>query len=190
MVTKEIIKFELAALLLLLVAGSLVGSPVTAGRSAVLNSADRREFGVEVVPVANLPVGIGEVVLTKTRNGCVLSFSFSNNSADRIMGMDYLLLVIDSNNVGRRVVNGTEVFKLKGYANKSLISQTPIRLEVADGYRLFLVPQRVFSRDYVWEVLRVKKVLEAYASGDYSMTPEVVRSLNLVDAPLRPGIIY
>ena len=181
---------KLAALLLLLVAGSLVGSSVKAGRSAVLNSADPREFAVEVVPVAELPVRVGEVVLTKTRNGYVLRCSLSNNSADRIMGMDYLLLVIDSNNVGRRVVNGTEVFKLKGYATRTLISQTPLRLEVGDGYRLFLVPQRVFNRDYVWEVLRVKKVLEAHASGDYSITPEVVRSLNLLDAPLRPGIIY
>lgn len=181
---------KLAALLLMVVAVSVVASSVTGSHSTVLNSADSGDIAVEAVQVAELPVSVREVVLAKTRNGYVLKCSLANNSADQIIGLDYLLLVIDSNNAARKVVNATEDFRLKGYATKTLISQTPLQLEVSDGYRLFLMPHRVFSRDYVWEVLKVKKALEAHASGDYSVTPEVVRFLNLVDAPPRSRIIY
>ncbi len=181
---------KLAALLLLLVAVSVMASSAAVRPSSALNSAGSVKFAVEVVQVAELPVSVREVILTKTRNGYVLKCTLSNNSADQIIGLDYLLLVIDSNDAARKVVNATEGFRLKGYATKALISQTPLRLEVSDGYRLFLMPHRVFSRDYVWEVLKANKALEAHASGDYSVTPEVVRVLNLYDAPPQSRIIY
>lgn len=60
---------KLAALLLTLVAVSVVPSSVTANHSAVLNSADSRDIAVEAVQVAELPVSVREVVLEKTRNG-------------------------------------------------------------------------------------------------------------------------
>ena len=142
---------KLAALLLTLVAVSIVASSVTANHSTALNSADSRDIAVEAVQVAELPVSVREVVFAKTRNGYVLKCSLSDNSADEIIGLDYLLLVIDSNNAARKVVNATEDFRLKGYATKTLISKTPLQLEVSDGDRLFLMPHRVFSRDSVWE---------------------------------------
>lgn len=88
------------------------------------------------------------------------------------------------------MLNGTEDFKLKGYAVQRLVSETHLQLEVGDGYRLFLMPNRVSGREYVWEVLKANKALETYAAGDYSLRPEVVRVLNLYDAPPRSRIIY
>lgn len=181
---------KFAALLLLLVAISSVATSATVRQSLAANSAVPGKFAVEVVQVAELPVSVREVVLAKTRKGYVLRCLLSNNSADQIVRLDYLLLVIDSNNVERHLVNGTEDFRLKGYATKPLISQTPLRLEVGEGYRLFLMPNRVFGGESVWEVLKANKVLEAHASGDYSVTPEVVRILNLYDAPPQSRIIY
>ena len=181
---------KLAALLLLVVAVSLAADSAIANERPTPNSADAGAIAVEAVQVTELPVSVHEVVLAKTRRGYVLRCSVSNNSSDQIIGLDYVLLVIDSNDATRKVFNAMEGFKLKGYATKTFNFQSPLRFEVSDGDRLFLMPHRVFSREYVWEVLKVKKALEAYASGDYSVTPEVVRVLNLYDAPPQTRIIY
>ena len=181
---------KLTILLLVLVAVSDVASSVQVSHSSAPNAADSVKFAVEAVQVAELPVSVRDVVLTKTPKGYALKCLLSNNSADRIDRLDYLLLVIDSNNVSRHILNGSEDFRLKGYAVKTLISETHLRLKVDDGYRLFLMPNRVFGREFVWEVLKANKAIEAYAAADYSVRPEVVRVLNLYDAPPPSRIIY
>jgi hypothetical protein len=181
---------KLPLLLLLLVGISDVVSSVQLSHSPAPNLRDSVKFAVEAVQVAELPISVRDVVLTKTRRGFELKCLLSNNSAERIVRLDYLLLVIDSNNVTRHMLNGTEDFKLKGYAVQRLVSETHLQLEVGDGYRLFLMPNRVSGREYVWEVLKANKALETYAAGDYSLRPEVVRVLNLYDAPPRSRIIY
>jgi len=181
---------KLAPILLLSLGVSVVASSATVSHSRVPNSPGSAKFAVEAVQVADLPVSVREVILTKMRDGYLLKCLLANNSADQIVRLDYLLLVIDSNNAERHIVNGTEDFKLKGYATKTLISQTPLRFEVGDGYRLFLMPNRVFTRESVWEVLKANKVLDAHVSGDYSVTPEVVHTLNLYDTPPQSRIIY
>jgi len=174
--------------LLMLVAVSIAASAMPTQRAAA-NSAGSIKFAVEVVQVTELPVSIREVVLEKTRKGYVLKCLLSNNSADQIVSLDYLLLVINLKNE-RYLLDGTEAVKLKGYATKPLASERHFLLELSDGYRLFLIPNRVFDRESVWEVKKANKALEAHASGDYSVTPEVVRGPKLYDAPPRSRIIY
>jgi len=180
---------KISAALLMLIAVSITGSAMVPQRAAA-KSAGSIKFAVEAVQVPDLPVSVREVVLEKTQKGYVLKCLLSNNSADQVVRLDYVLLVIDSNNVARHLLNGTEDFKLKGYAAKTLISKTHLQLEVGDGYRLFLMPNRVFGNESVWEVLKASKALEAHASGDYSVTPEVVRGSNLYDALPLSRIIY
>ena len=45
--------------------------------------------------------------------------------------------------------------------------------------------EQVISRESIWEVVKAKDALEAYARGDYSVMPTVLRVANQVDAP--PG---
>jgi hypothetical protein len=88
------------------------------------------------------------------------------------------------NNTTRAIVNGAEDVKLDRNASMSLISRKLLHIEVGDGYRLILMPQRVFSTVTFWEVLNARKILEKYASGDYSLKPEVTRATNFVDTPI------
>ena len=180
---------QLTVLFLLALTTSVGASWTKASQSTLLNS-DPPRFAVEVVHVPELPVSVREVVLEKTRKGYVLKWLVSNNSVDQIVRLDYLLLVIDSNNESRYLLNGTEDFKLKSYVTKPLTSERHFMLKVGDGSRLFLMANRVFSRDSVWEALKANKALEAHASGDYSVRPEVVRGLNLYDALPRSRTIY
>lgn len=179
---------KLAALLLLSLAFSVASSAQVSHR-LVPNFVDAPKFAVEVVQVMDMPVSVREAVLEKTPKGFVLKCLLSNNSADEILRLDYVLLTNNLNNV-QFLSDGTQGFKLKGYATKQLTSERHFRIEVSDGYRLFLILNRVFSRESVWEVLKAKKALEAHASGDYSVMPEVVRGPNLYDAPPRSKIIY
>lgn len=155
-----------------------------AGRATSFVLENPRIAPVEVVQVVELPINLQDAVLSETKKGYVLKCLLSNNSDSRILGVDYLLLLIDSNNTTRAIIDGTEDLKLERNASKSLISRKPLHIEVGDGYRLILIPQRVFGTDSFWEVLNARKVLEKYASGDYSLKPEVARVTNLVDTPI------
>jgi hypothetical protein len=46
--------------------------------------------------------------------------------------------------------------------------------------------EQVISRESIWEVVKAKEAFDAYARGDYSVTPVVLRVANQVDAPLLP----
>jgi hypothetical protein len=51
--------------------------------------------------------------------------------------------------------------------------------------------EQVISPEWIWEVVKAKDALEAYARGDFSVMPAVMRMLNQVDAPDRPvPVIY
>jgi hypothetical protein len=139
---------------------------------------------IEVVQVVELPVNLQDAVLVKTKKGHELKCVLSNNSDSEILGLDYLLLLVDFNNTIRAIVDGAEDVKLDRNASKSLVSRKLLHIEVGDGYRLILIPQRVFSTASFWEVLNARKVLERYALGDYSIKPEVTRATNFVDTPI------
>lgn len=139
---------------------------------------------VDIVPVLDLPVNLQDAVLVRTKKGYELKWVLSNNSDSRILGLDYLLLLVDFNNTTRAIVSGAEDLKIDRNASKSLVSRKLLHIEVGDGYRLILIPQRVFSTESFWEVQNARKVLEKYASGDYSLKPEVTRATNFVDTPI------
>lgn len=163
---------------------------IAARQSKSPNAQEPRVAPIEVVQVLEFPVNLREAVLVNTDKGYLLRCSLSNNSESKTLGLDYLLLLIDANNAAQAIVNVTEEFKLDGYATKRLTSRTPLKLKVSDGYRLILMPQRAYSSDSIWEVLKARKALEAYTSGDYSVTPTVVRVTNHVDTPPPSRVIY
>ncbi len=52
-----------------------------------------------------------------------------------------------------------------------------------------LMLEQVVSRESIWEVVKAKEAFEAYARGDYSVMPVVLRVANQVDAPLFRRVI-
>ena len=176
--------FRKAVAAVFLIAVVLIPVFNAAGQGKLPKSENLRVASVEVVPVLEQPVNLSDVVLANTDDGYVLKCSISNNLDIPIIGLDYMILVIDANNFKRAILSSSEAFKLKGYATKNLVSKTPLVVEVSQGYRLILIPHRVFGRDSIWEVQKAVNALEAFASGDYSVTPRAMRLTNLVDAPI------
>ena len=144
------------------------------------------DVSVEVFQVLDLPVNIHEASLTKTERGYLLKLSLANSSELKIIGLRYSLAVIDSRNQLQPLVNRTEGFSIPGYDIKTLTFKSPIKFKQKDGERLVMMIEQVISRESIWEVVKAKDALEAYARGDYSVTPAVLRVANQVDT--RPGV--
>lgn len=144
---------------------------------------------VEVVQVLDHAVNITDGVLTKTDKGYVFKCSVSNNLIVPVTGLDYMLLVIDANDSRVAVLSASERLQLKDRETKDLVSKTPFGLNITRGFRLILIPNRVFAADSIWEVPKPVAVLEAVYSGDYSVIPRATRSTNLVDTPIGGSII-
>jgi hypothetical protein len=141
------------------------------------------DLTVDVLQVLDLPLNIHEAALTKTERGYLLRMSLGNSSDLKIIGLRYSLVSTDARNQVQIRVNRTEGFAVPAYGTKTLTFKTPIRLKQRDGEQFVLMIEQVVSRESIWEVVKAKEALEAYARGDYSVVPTVLRVPNQVDSP-------
>jgi len=141
------------------------------------------DLTVDVLQVLDLPLNIHEAALTKTERGYLLRMSLGNSSDLKIIGLRYSLVSTDARNQVQIRVNRTEGFAVPAYGTKTVTFKTPIRLKQRDGEQFVLMIEQVVSRESIWEVVKAKEALEAYARGDYSVVPTVLRVPNQVDSP-------
>ena len=145
--------------------------------------AQSEDLSVEVFQVLDLPLGVHEASLTKSDKGYFLKLSLSNISELKLVGLRYSLVTIDAKNQIQLIANRVEGFSIPGYAAKTVTFKTPLKFKLNEGDRLALMVEQVVSRESIWEVVKAKDAFEAYARGDYSVTPSVLRVANQVDAP-------
>ena len=149
-----------------------------------------QDLTIEVFQVLDLPLNVHEALLVKSDKGSgyFLQLSLANSSELKMIGLRYSIASIDSENKVRFRINRTEGFSISPYKTKSLTFKTPIRFK-SNGERLVLMIEQVISRESIWEVVKAKDALDAYARGDYSVIPVVLRVANQVDAPIRNHIL-
>jgi hypothetical protein len=183
---KLAIRLGLTLVLIALGVAAAVAQPAgTAAKSPEVTVA------VEVFPVLELPVAIDSAVLVKTKGGYLLRCSLSNSSEFRQLGMRYSLAVLDgSEDVKRRVITLSEGFSLPPFQSDEVTFTTPLRLKLKGSERLVLMLQQLISTDYVWDVLNPKESFTGYLTGDYSITPQVLRVRNQVDTRPMLQILY
>ena len=140
---------------------------------------------VEVFQVLDLPLSVHEASLVKVDKGFFVKLSLGNNTELRMIGLRYSLVTINQKNELHFVANRVEGFSLPAYATKTLTFKTPLKVKTKDDERLALMVEQVVSRESIWEVVKAKDAFEAYARGDYSVVPVVLRVANQVDSP--PG---
>ncbi|HEV8426378.1 MAG TPA: hypothetical protein VGQ41_00590 [Pyrinomonadaceae bacterium] len=148
------------------------------------------DLSVEVFQVLDLPLSVHEASLVKSGRGYLVKLALGNSSEVKLVGLRYSLVTIDSKSQTQPLVNRTEGFAVQPYASKTLTFKTPLRFKQKDGERLVLMVEQVISREWIWEVVKAKEALDAYARGDYSVMPAVLRVANQVDAPMTPRVIY
>ena len=175
-----------ALLVLLIVSFFACSALVSPANGQAQGPVQPRDVAVEVFQVLELPVNVHDAFLLKAEKGYLLKVSLSNSTELRMVGLRYSLVTIDSMNVPNPVVNRTEGFSLPPYAAKNLTFKAPIRFKPKDGDRLVLMLEQAISPESIWEVVKAKEALAAYANGDYSVIPVVLRVANQVDAPPAP----
>ena len=175
----------LLALILMISVGSVENRSNTSYRTYIQSAGS-----IEVLQVLDLPLTVHEASLVKSERGYVVKLEVGNSSEEKLVGLRYSLAKIDSRNQMQLLVNRNEGFAVPPYASKTLTFKTPIRVKPKGGERLVLMVEQVMSPEWIWDVLKAKEALEAYARGDFSVMPAVMRMLNQVDAPHSPGVIY
>jgi hypothetical protein len=168
--------------------GKLFASLRLCGKS--LDTAQAAQLPVEVFQVLDLPLSVHEASLVKSDRGYFVKLALGNSAEVKIVGLRYSLVSIDAKNRAQPLVNRTEGFAVSPYATKTLTFRTPLRFKPKDDERVVLMVEQVISREWIWEVVKAKDALDAYARGDYSVMPAVLRVANQVDAPLTPRVIY
>lgn len=143
------------------------------------------DLPIEVFQVLELPLSLNEASLLRSEKGgyYFIKLSLANSSELKMIGLRYSLVRIDSKNQPQPLVNRTEGFSIPAYTTRSFTFKTPIKFKPKYEERLVLMLEQVISRESIWEVVKAKEALEAYASGDYSVMPVVLRVANQVDAP-------
>lgn len=140
---------------------------------------------IEVFHVFDLPVTVHEALLLNSEQGYFLKLSVANSSDLKMIGLRYSLVTIDSENRVQFRSSRTEGFSIAPYTKKTLTFKTPIKFKPTGGERLAVMVEQVFSREWIWDVVKARDAFEAYARGDYSVMPTVLRVANHVDAPPR-----
>ena len=146
------------------------------------NMVQSEDLSVEVFQVLDLPLSVHEAALTKTDKGFLLKLDLGNNTELKMIGLRYSLVTINSKNELQFIANRVEGFSIPAYATKTITFKTPLKFKSKDGDRLAVMVEQVVSRESIWEVVKAKEAFEAYARGDYSVVPVVLRVANQVDS--------
>ena len=165
----------------------LVGNTAYAQKSQVTN--ERRNLSVEVFQVPDLPLNVHEAVLLPKGFNYVLRCRVANDASSEIVGFRFTLTWIDAMGGLHLGINRTEALKLDAYETQTLTFASPIKYSGRQGDRFVLMVEQVLSAEDIWEVIKAKDALEAYAKGDYSSQPKVMRVTNQVDAPSPSRVI-
>jgi len=178
----------LRSALLVLVASVATGAQNRSNTS--YRTYSENAVSIEVFQVLDLPLTVHEASLVKSERAYVVKLAVGNSSEEKLVGLRYSLVTIDSKNQMQLLVNRNEGCAVPAYASKTLTFKTPIRFKLKGGERLVLMIEQVMSPEWIWDVVKAKDALEAYTRGDYSVMPTVMKMLNQVDAPDSPRVIY
>ena len=178
----------LRSALLVLVASVATGAQNRSNTS--YRTYSENAVSIEVFQVLDLPLTVHEASLVKSERAYVVKLAVGNSSEEKLVGLRYSLVTIDSKNQMQLLVNRNEGCAVPAYESRTLIFKTPIRFKPKGGERLVLMVDQVMSPIWIWDVVKAKEALEAYTRGDYSVMPTVMKMLNQVDAPDAPRVIY
>ena len=149
-----------------------------------------KETPVETFQILELPLNITDVTLEQAEKGFVLKSSLANSSAQRILGLRYLLLVLDAGKGTPTLVPLEQGCNLDAYATRNVKFRITSSIKLKRDSHVTLIIEQVTGEDSIWEVVRAKQALLQFASGDYSITPKVLQVSNQVDAPPQRQVIY
>jgi hypothetical protein len=144
---------------------------------------------VKFYDVLDLPARLDEPKLIKMEGRHALTCALANRSGESLVGVRLTLMFVESANNGRITrVSWNEATTVPAYSIKNFEFIPPIKDENKDA-DLFLGIDEVIGRDTVWQTVDADKLLRAYARGQQSQIPKVLKLQNKYDKEA-PRILY
>ena len=136
--------------------------------------------------VLDFPARIDEPKLSKRDKDFVLDCAVANRSGEQLVGIRFILLVIDPAGKLRSRISWTERAELAMYSIKTFGFHPEITGELRPTDRLFLGIDEVFGRETIWHADGAEKALRAYSRGQHDVVPTVRTLANKYD---RHGVL-
>jgi hypothetical protein len=133
--------------------------------------------------VSDLPARIDEPRLSKRDKEFILDCAVANRSGEQLLGIRFILLVIDPAGKLRSRIAWTERVDLAMYSIKTFAFHPEVTGDLRPTDRLFLGIDEVFGRETIWRAEGAEKVLRAYARGQHDVVPRVRTLANKYDRP-------
>lgn len=149
-------------------------------------SAQQTTSGQRIRPVAffdvpDLPVRLDEPKLRAIGNDFLLDCAVANRSAEYLLGLRLILLIVDRSGKLRSRLTWTEVTEIPGYSIKNFTFNPVTKSELLDSDRLYLGLDEVTGRETIWHAVEAEKALRTYARGQPAVMPEVKTVANKYD---------
>jgi len=176
----QVKKIERVILMLVL----LVGARVTVVAQA---TPEQLQVRVDLLQVTDLPLSLSMAVLDKTEKGYVLKCAATNSASEQVLGVTFLVLVLNPDNKVRGGVSWTQRIKMASFDSQDLTVRVPLKFQVDSRDRVVLAVEQVFGHDSIWQVLKAREAAEAYAGGNPAVLAKVQRSANEYDGRV-PGL--
>ena len=167
----------------LLLANGLVGNAAPQQITLSQQASPERTIPVDYLEVTDLPLSISIPTLVKTEKGYVLRCSAANSYTEQMLGITFLILVLDSENKVRSSGSWSAGIQMPGYTTRDLSIRVPIKLTIKSSYRVVLAPEQLIGSESIWQVTKARELIEAYARGDQYVVPKVRRVANQFDPP-------
>lgn len=161
----------------------LISNWNTASAAPPQQTSAERPRPVDYLQVPELPLTITIPTIEKTEKGYVFKCSAANSSSEQMLGVTFLILVLDSENKVRGAGSWSAGIHLASYATETLSIKVPIKLSIKSGYRVVLAPEQLIGSESIWQVMKARELTEAYARGDEYVMPKVRRVANQFDPP-------
>ena len=140
-----------------------------------------RSVEVAYFDVPELPARVDEPKLRKSDQTLVLDCALANRSAERLLGIRLLLLIVDRSGKLRNRVSWSEMTEIPSYSIKPFTFHPIIKPELLKTDRLYLGIEEVTGRETIWYVAGAETPLRALALGLTVAMPEVRTTMNKFD---------
>jgi len=182
--------FILQACLITWLAASFSSPAIAAPRN---ERSQDQSFAVVFFDVSDLPARIDEPKLRRSEEGFALDCAVANRSSEQLLGLRFILLVVDDSGKMRSRITWTEGSELSNYSIKAFAFHPTIAGDLRSTDQLFLVIDEVIGHETIWRAVGAEKALRAYSRGRHDLLPTVRTVANQFDPPTQPlsiRIIY
>src|SRR5262245_22539600 len=162
-------------------AGAVLCAGLLGMSSAPGQSPGEKPTNVIFFDILDVPARVDEPKLRKVKDSYRLNCAIANRSEERLLGLRFVLMLVDSRGNLRWSLQWNEEAVLAGSSIKTFEFRPPVVDKIRSNDSLFLSVDEVVGNETIWHVRDTDKALRAYSRGQHDVVPTVTRVANKDD---------